>query len=78
MTLDELNYAHFNNIKVRVVNHDYVFIGWVVSIYHKYNAPNKVRCVIENGDGVNLTQSLKNLEFETFFEEYKYTKDVRK
>lgn len=79
MTLDELNYVRDNNLKVRVENHDYVFIGWVVSVYHKYKAPNKIRCVIENGDGLNLIQSPKNLEFNSITDEFEYRgKDIRK
>lgn len=72
MTPAELRYCWDRNLRVRVANHDYAFSGWVVSIYHKYKAPDKVRVVIENGDGVNLIQSPKNLEFEKITEEYAF------
>lgn len=72
MTYEELCYARDHHCKVRVENHDYVFIGWVIVIYTKYKAPTKIRCVIENGDGLNLIQSPKNLEFNSITDEFEY------
>lgn len=63
MTNEELMYAKERNLKVRVENHDYAFEGWILTIFCKYNAPEKIRCVVESGEGLCLIQSAKNLEF---------------
>lgn len=72
MTPEALKYAQEHDLKVRTINHDYTFVGWVVSIYHKYQAPDKVRVVIESGEGINLIQSPKNLEFDKFLDALDY------
>jgi hypothetical protein len=74
MTDEEMREAYLNGMHVSVCNHDYKFTGHITIIFRKFKkgdvaiagaATGPWRCVVQNGDGVCLIQSAKNLEIAT-------------